>query len=40
MSCSKFNKMWLNININGEPIEQVQINCYLGSKITDYDKSN
>lgn len=35
MSCSKFNKNRLNINIKGEPIEWVKTYCYLGSKITD-----
>lgn len=38
MSWNKSDKKWLNININREPIEQVQNYSYLGSEITEFGK--
>jgi len=39
MTCSKLNKKRLNINIEGEHIEQVQSYCYPSSKINDNGNS-
>lgn len=40
MTCSKFNKKRLNIQIKGEPIKQLLYSyCCLGSSITDDGKT-